>query len=99
MPDEAQHKDKAMTKTKWTNATRRTLLAARVRLKDGTVGTIGQLDRNGGLILYVRGISRPIRPQDIAECGDDVAPRCHATCAQHGIPFVSMRSLTQPAAK
>jgi hypothetical protein len=76
-----------------------TLVGARIRLHDGTVGTVLNMpsslpDRY--LIGYKGsgGTMREVGPSEIAECGNDVEFRCKRYCNRHGIKFVSMKSLS-----
>lgn len=73
-----------------------TIVGARVRLVDGSVGTILAMTHADQFELGYKGSGGKTRftpVSDIAECGDDVKHRCTRYCHIHGIKFVSMTSL------
>lgn len=71
------------------------LVGARVRLKDGMVGSVGSQDSNNPAWygLWVKGKERKILTSEVAEVGDDVKFRTTELAKEFGFVFVSMKSL------
>jgi hypothetical protein len=72
---------------------RQSLLAARVKLIDGTIGTIARDFGKGSYEMLVKGIARKISQSEVALIGEDVKHRTGMIAKQIGAIFCPMSLL------
>lgn len=75
-----------------------TIVAARVMLRDGFVGSVHRQNTDGTMIVAGTGKAgfeqRTVSPEDVELCGNDVQERVGNYCNRHGIKLVSMSEIT-----
>jgi len=80
-------------RTNWTADAKKTILAARVRINDGRVGTVVQIDGPALFTVLIAGKEVLCHSTAIKEVGQDVKFRCAKQVREIGAKFVPMSSL------